>query len=51
MQQSMGDWTVFFTRPICCVLLIISIVAFLFPIVKYIINQRKAKAAESGAAS
>ncbi|MBR3054107.1 MAG: tripartite tricarboxylate transporter permease [Firmicutes bacterium] len=48
MQQAMGDWTVFFTHPICCVLLIISIAAFLFPIIRWVINwnkERKAAAA------
>ncbi|NLT47354.1 MAG: C4-dicarboxylate ABC transporter permease [Clostridiales bacterium] len=50
MSQSFGDWTVFFTRPISCVLLIVAICAFMWPIVMYWIDTLKARkksAAES----
>ena len=43
MTSAQGDWTMFFTRPISCVLLIVSIVAFVFPIVRYVMNQKKTK--------
>ena len=50
MSQSFGDWTVFFTRPISCVLLIVAICAFMWPIVIYFfytLKARKKSAAES----
>ena len=43
MSQTGGDWTTFFSRPISCVLLIISIIAFCYPIAKAIIHHFKAK--------
>ena len=49
MQQTMGDWTTFFTRPIACVLLIISAAAFLFPIIKYWIQLKKDRDAAKAA--
>lgn len=47
MSQSFGDWTVFFTRPISCVLLLVSLAAFLWPIIVYwydVIKTRKREA-------
>ena len=52
MTQTGGDWTIFFTRPICCVMLVISIAAFCWPILQAIIKyvkERKAAKAESAA--
>ena len=43
MSQTGGDWTTFFSRPISCVLLIISIIAFCYPIAKAIIHHFKAQ--------
>lgn len=51
MTQTDGDWTVFFTRPICCALLVISIAAFCWPIVKAIIDYvKRVKAAKTAKA-
>ena len=35
-----NDWTTFFRRPISCVLLVLAIAAFVFPIVSGIRRQR-----------
>ena len=43
MSQTGGDWTTFFSRPISCVLLIISIIAFFYPVAKAIIHHFKAQ--------
>jgi len=43
MSLSFGDWTIFFTRPISCVLLIVAICAFMWPIVMYWYGVLKAR--------
>lgn len=37
---SRGDWTVFFTRPLCLLIIVVSIVSFAMPFIR---NYRKAK--------
>lgn len=39
---SQGDWTVFFTRPISCVIIVVSVIAFVVPFFRAY-RQRKAK--------
>ena len=40
---SRGDWTIFFRKPICCAVIIISVISFAMPFIR---NYRKAKAAQ-----
>ncbi|MDD6346989.1 MAG: tripartite tricarboxylate transporter permease [Lachnospiraceae bacterium] len=44
MVISGGKWSYFVTRPISCVLLILVIATFLFPIIKSLVKKKKAQA-------
>ena len=37
-----GDWTLFFTRPVSCILLLVAIGSVVLPIVKEQLAKRKA---------
>jgi putative tricarboxylic transport membrane protein len=43
-----GDWTVFFTRPLCLIIIIASVISFVMPFIRNARNEKKAKA-DSGA--
>lgn len=40
---SRGDWTVFFTRPISLVIIIVSIISFVTPFVRSYLREKKAR--------
>lgn len=39
-----GDWTVFFTRPLCCLIIIVSVISFVMPFIRTARAEKKAKA-------
>lgn len=47
LTMSAGDASVFFTRPICCVFLLIAIFSFFFPWIKRAVASAKAKRAKT----
>lgn len=47
---SRGDWTVFFTRPICLIIIVVSVVSFAMPFIRaYRARKAKEKSAAQGA--
>ena len=45
-----NDWTVLFTRPVACVVTLLSVAALVFPLVRQWRESRRAAARREGAA-
>lgn len=41
-----GDWTLFFTRPVSCILLIVAVGSVFVPLIKEHLAKKKAAAAQ-----
>lgn len=41
-----GDWTSFFTRPVSCILLVVTVASVVWPFIKEALDKRKAAAAK-----